>query len=145
MAVQGELFIRTEAPALGKAWLLGVFVDGVRVGKVRQGESGRFAVEPGTRSVRVGVGGGRSNTITVEVGEGAPCPVTAYNTGYSMMVTIVPLILGVLAFIPGFVFRLRAGVVAPAVVPEESVQGPAGLWWESDPKLAKRYGKSGTS
>ncbi|MCX4751350.1 hypothetical protein OG455_38615 [Kitasatospora sp. NBC_01287] len=148
----GILFVRAEAPSLKRAGVLGVFVDEVKVGEVRQGGAARFTVEAGPHTVRTRARGGRSNAVAVEVAEGAELALTSFSTGLSLLTAVLP-VLGPLSQIPGLVFRLRAEGedVAPrrpsAEAEEDAVydDGSGRPWWESDPKLAKRYGKSTAS
>lgn len=146
----GVVVVRTEAPPLRRAGTLDVLVDGELVGTIKQGRSDRFEVAPGPHTVRVGAGISRSNTLTVEVAEGGAHWVSAYGTGFALLAAVLPL-LYVVCVIPGLVFRLRPedDVTVPAEpLPPTAAGGDAtstGLWWESDPKLAKRFRKSGTS
>ncbi|WP_405582162.1 hypothetical protein [Streptomyces sp. NBC_01190] len=145
----GVVAVLAEAPPLRRAGKLGVVIDGQRVGEVRQGEIAQFSVEPGSHTVRVGSGGSRSNTLTVAVHDGATCRVVNSSTGLGTAAAIVPLLGVVMALIPGVVFRLRVHDPRPASAPAPGSRedgaatgGSVGLWWESDPVLAKRYRKA---
>ncbi|MFC6593869.1 hypothetical protein [Kitasatospora paranensis] len=148
----GTLVVRAEQALMGRARPLGVFVDGVRVAEVVRGGVARITVEPGRHEVRTGRGRLRSNSVAVDVREGAEFVVTAFGTGYEILIAVVP-VLGLLGLAPGVVLRLRAegdDVVPRGPGPEdardaEQGAGAGGLWWESDPQLAKRYRKSGAS
>ncbi|WP_327289503.1 hypothetical protein [Streptomyces sp. NBC_01198] len=142
----GVVAVWAEAPPLRKAGKLGVVIDGQRVGEVRQGEAAEFSVEPGSHTVRVAAGGSRSNTLTVSVDEGATCRLVNKSTGLSVAAAIVPVLGLVMMVCPGLVFRLRVHdprpVSAPVTGGAPAPAAAAGLWWESDPVLAKRYGKA---
>ncbi|MFC1416644.1 hypothetical protein [Streptacidiphilus cavernicola] len=136
----GAVFIRTEAPSLSKAGKLDVLVDGELVGTIKQGHAERFPVTPGPHTVRVGSGAGRSNVLTVEVPEDGTARLSAFSTGFALLVAVLPL-LYVVCFIPGLVNRLRAEADLDLPDPATAADGApgSGLWWESDPKLAKRF------
>ncbi|SCE50958.1 hypothetical protein GA0115240_172021 [Streptomyces sp. DvalAA-14] len=141
----GILAVLAEAPPLRRAGNLSVVVDGHKVGPVRQGEVAEFTVEPGPHSVRVTAGGNRSNAVAVTVTDGERCRIVSSSTGLGL-VAIVPLLGLILMLIPGSIFRLRPHVQrrAPAPAGQGSSGhegGSTGLWWESDPVLAKRYRK----
>ncbi|GAA2827095.1 hypothetical protein GCM10010441_59400 [Kitasatospora paracochleata] len=166
----GTIVVHAEPPGMNRARTLAVVVDGVAVGEVRQGDTARFEVPAGTRAVRV-VAKDRtgSNTVPVEVAEGRDCRVTARGTGLGATL-LLPLVAGfavppifavvtimvvgaVLYAVPGLLFRVRAEGDAepgPAVAPPgpaaaAAAEPGAGLWWESDPALAKRFAKRSES
>jgi hypothetical protein len=132
-----------EAPPLRRAGKLEVVIDGDKVGPVRQGEVAEFTAEPGPHTVRVSGGGSRSNTVAVTVAEGETCRLVTSSTGLSVVGAIVPVLGLVLGLVPGSIFRLRAHAKRPATAPAPAAragEGSAnGLWWESDPVLAKRF------
>lgn len=140
----GEMVIRAEAPPLRTAGTLGVVVDGERVGEVKQGGVARFPLDPGPHTVRVTVKGGRSKDVAFEMPEEGAFRIEVTSTGMSLLVGILP-ILYPLSFIPGFAHQVTARGVAPADVPAQAEAAdpgeaaPNGLWWQSDPKLAKRF------
>ncbi|MFJ9776729.1 hypothetical protein ACIRVF_36775 [Kitasatospora sp. NPDC101157] len=168
----GTVVVHAESPVValrrGCYW---VVIDGVRVGTVRRGATARFPVPAGTRTVRIAARDrSRSNTVSVEVGEDREFLVTSRSTGlvYALLVpplapvAMVPayyvfallLLMGAVFWaVPGLLFRLRA--VGDSALPAARAAGPAepageeqggtGLWWESDPALAKRFRKNGTS
>jgi hypothetical protein len=147
--VTGVVAVSAEAPPLRRAGKLGVVIDGHRVGEVKQGEVAEFSVEPGSHTVRVGAGGSRSNTLTVTVHDGATRQVVHTGTGLGTVALMVPLLGAVMALIPGAAFRLRvhhprpASATAPAGREDGAATGGSvGLWWESDPVLARRYRKA---
>jgi hypothetical protein len=147
--VTGVVAVLAEAPPLRRAGKLGVVIDGHCVGEVQQGEVAEFSVEPGSHTVRVGAGGSRSNTVTVAVHDGAACRVVNTGTGLGTAAAIVPILGVVMALIPGVVFRLRVHDPRPASAPAPGgfeggagTGGSVGLWWESDPVLARRYRKA---
>ncbi|TQF01829.1 hypothetical protein E6W39_05605 [Kitasatospora acidiphila] len=181
--MNGTIAVYAEPPGIGRAGKFWVIIDGVRVGRVRQGDAMRFAVAAGTHTVRVGSGDRttRSNTVTVAVAEGGESLVTARSTGLKFAL-IVPFLAGVVvprvyvlgfvvllaavfAAVPGVLFRVAVqglpepspvGPPAPpaadgepaaveAAVGETAAVGGSGLWWESDPALAKRYRKTADS
>lgn len=144
----GVVAVWAEAPPLRKAGKLRVVIDGHRVGEARQGEVAQFSVEPGSHTVRVGAPWSWSNTLTVAVDDGATCRVVNTGTGLGTVAAFVPVLGLVMAFIPGVVYRLRPHHPRPAPSPapvareEGAATGrSAGLWWESDPVLAKRLRK----
>ncbi|MBM9437221.1 hypothetical protein [Actinacidiphila bryophytorum] len=142
----GLIVVFAEAPPFGRAGKLGVVIDGHKVGPVRQGETAEFAVESGPHTVRVAGGGSRSNTVDVTVTDGGTCKIASSGTGLGAVATMVPLLGLVLGAFPGLVFRLRIHDPRPAPAPVHRVSdgdagGSTGLWWESDPVLAKRYRK----
>lgn len=143
----GFVLIRTEEPSLKRAAWLNVVIDDTTVGKVKQGGSAVFPVEPGRHSLRVSARGGRSNTMAIEVPEDGECRVRAFDTGYALLTAIVP-VLSFIAAVPGLIHRVRtdddtAAAPAPIATYEESIaESPAGLWWESDRALAKRIRKN---
>jgi hypothetical protein len=149
--LNGTIAVYAKPPAIGRAGLLWVVIDGERVGQVKQGEAGRFPVPVGPHTVRTALWDrSRSNTVTVEVAEGKDSLVTVGSTGLRYATLLAP-ILGVLLYaIPGALFWVRvadvpepaaADPVEPAVAGEQSAGG-SGLWWESDPALAKRFRKN---
>ncbi|MFD7450612.1 hypothetical protein [Kitasatospora sp. NPDC059827] len=168
----GTVVVHAESPVFGLTrHTFGVVVDGVRVGAVRQGDTARFPVQAGARAVRLATRDlSRSNTVTVEVGEDREFLVAGRGTGLGFAVLVpalapfamvpwpyvvaVILLMGVTLWtVPGLLFRVRAvgDSYLPAVHGDESA-GPAeeesvgnGLWWESDPALAKRLRKSAGS
>ncbi|RKE05073.1 hypothetical protein [Streptomyces sp. TLI_171] len=165
----GTIVVHAEQPGLGRAGTFGVVVDGVKVGRVKQGESAQFPASAGAHLVRVTAKDRtRSNTVSVEVAEGRDCSVTARGTGLGVALVLpllagiaVPpvfaiagiLLLGAVFFaVPGLMFRVRAdgapetegGVPHSARADTEDAEG-AGLWWESDPALAKRFQKGSGS
>lgn len=152
--MSGRVLVWAQAPPLRRAGKLTVVIDGAQVGQVKQGEVAPFTVEPGMHTVRVGVGSGRSNTVTVNVADGGTSRVANYSTGLSWVAAMIPLLGLVLVQIPGLIFRLQ--VQAPQPEPAQPTQpaqepareapaegsvssGSTGLWWESDPVLSKRY------
>jgi hypothetical protein len=150
--MSGVILVRADPPVIwlrraGKLW---VVIDGVRVGQVKQGSFARFPVEPGRHDIRVSGGGNRSKTVAVDVQDGKTCRVVAGGGEMSLLVSVVP-ILGILGVIPGLVFRVRveedeepvARAADAASVPGAGSSN--GLWWESDPKLAKRFQKHAES
>ncbi|MFE3876007.1 hypothetical protein ACFXPX_16635 [Kitasatospora sp. NPDC059146] len=172
----GTVVVHAESPlvALVKG-SYGVVIDGVRVGRVRQGAVARFPVPAGTHAVGLTVWDGtRSNAVTVEVGEDREFLLSGRGTGlgYAFLLpvlarTVLPwyytvvallLMLAAVRAVPGLTLRLRAvgDSYLPAVHGDEPA-GPAegesaegegagnGLWWESDPALAKRLRKSAGS
>ncbi len=163
----GTVVVYAEPPGLRRAWTLSVVVDGVKVGHAKQGTAARFPVAAGTHTVRVTAKDRtRSNAVAVEVVEGQDFLVTARGTGLTaalllplLAVFVVPGIY-VMAFVlltgalfyaaPGLLFRARADGdpelrTAQAAEPAEEEHGGTGLWWESDPALAKRYRKGADS
>ncbi|MFD9128273.1 hypothetical protein [Kitasatospora sp. NPDC059571] len=121
----GTILVHAEPAGLGRAGVLGVVVDGVAVGEVRQGGAARFAVAAGTHTVRVTtMDRARSNTVTVELTEGQEFVVTVRGTGLAIAVLLpvvtvtaapVALVLGaivllgvLLVALPGLLFRVRA-------------------------------------
>ncbi|MFF2817891.1 hypothetical protein ACFVT9_20490 [Kitasatospora cineracea] len=161
----GTIVVRAEQPGIGRAGTFGVLVDGVRVGQVRQGESARFPVPAGTHVVRVAAKDRTgSNPVTVRVAEGRDAPVTARGTGLGFALLLPPLagitvppvyavatmVLLAVVFrtVPGLMFRVRVedpeppAPHAPQAGAGEEGGGGAGLWWESDPALAKRFRKA---
>jgi hypothetical protein len=140
--VAGVVAVWAEAPPLRRAGRFTVVVDGHKVGLVRQGEVAEFPVEPGPHNVWVTGGGSRSNTVTVTATDGETCRVVSSSTGLSMLALLPPVGL-LLALIPGAMYRLRAHNPRPAAAAAAPPGGgsPSGLWWESDPVLAKRFRK----
>ncbi|SHL67193.1 hypothetical protein [Actinacidiphila paucisporea] len=143
------LVVLAEARPFGRAGKLGVVIDGHKVGPVRQGETAEFTVEPGPHTVRVTGGGNRSNTVDITVTDGEKYRIVSSSTGLFMAAAMVPLLALILWAFPGLVFRLRIHDPRPVQAPapedrasEGDMGGPTGPWWESDPVLAKRYGKS---
>jgi hypothetical protein len=141
-----------EAPPLRRAGKLNVVVDGRKAGTVKQGEAAEFAVEPGPHTVRVSAGGSRSRTVAVTVAEGETCRLACTGTGLGVAAAVVPLLGLILGLIPGLVFRLGIHPPRPAPTPppDDADTGTGtgtgasnGLWWESDPALAKRLRKAG--
>ncbi|MGC0316007.1 hypothetical protein [Kitasatospora acidiphila] len=180
--LNGTIAVYAEPPGIGRAGKFWVVIDGVRVGRVRQGDAMRFAVAAGTHTVRVGSGDRttRSNAVAVEVAEGGESLVAARSTGlkFALLVpflagVVVPrvyvlgfvvLLAAVFAAVPGVLFRVAVqslpepGSAGPATQPAadgepvavgaavgEAAVGGSGLWWESDPALAKRYRKAADS
>lgn len=144
------IMVFAEAPSLGRAGKLGVVIDGHKVGPVRQGETAEFTVEPGPHTVRVTGRGSRSNAVNVTVTSGGTYRIVSSGTGLHVVAAMVPLFGLILWAFPGLVFRLRIHDPSPAPAPapvdhvsDGDAGGPTGLWWESDPVLAKRYRKSG--
>ncbi|GAA2093726.1 hypothetical protein GCM10009759_20690 [Kitasatospora saccharophila] len=159
--------VRAQQPGIGRAGTFGVVVDGVRVGWVRQGESARFPVAPGPHAVRITARDRTgSNTVTAAATEGREVRVTARGTGLGIalllpllggiavppvyVVATIVLLAVVFRTVPGLMFRVRVddapeprSTAAPRVAAEEA-EG-AGLWWESDPALAKRFRKASGS
>ncbi|MBF9068951.1 hypothetical protein [Streptacidiphilus fuscans] len=143
----GEMVIRAEAPPLRTASVLGVLVDGERVGEVKQGSLARFPLDAGSHTVRVTAKGGRSNDVVIEMPEEGAYRVQVTSTGMSLLVGILPFLYVVFGFVPGLLMRVVAqGVVAegtPSQAAAEAVDpgeaAPNGLWWQADPKLAKRF------
>ncbi|MFF0296860.1 hypothetical protein ACFYST_22430 [Kitasatospora sp. NPDC004614] len=163
----GTIVVRAEQPGIGRAGNFIVVVDGAKVGQVRQGESARFPATVGTHQVQVtGKDRTSSNTVTVEVAEDRDFLVTARGTGLRVALllpvlagTAVPpvfaaaslLVLGAVFFlVPGLMFRVRAEgepelrPLREAAAGAEASDGN-GLWWESDPVLAKRFRKGADS
>jgi len=148
--VTAVVTVLAEAPPFGKAGKLGVVIDGHKVGPVRQGEIAQFTVEPGLHTVRVTGGGSRSNAVEITATDGGEYRMVSSGTGLGVVAAVVPLLGLVLWAFPGLVFRLRTHdprpVPAPAPAPVDQVSdgaaGQTGLWWESDPVLARRYRKS---
>lgn len=145
------IVVLAEARPFGRAGKLGVVIDGRKAGPVLQGETAQFTVAPGPHTVRVTGGGNRSNTVEITATDGAEYRLVNSHTGLTMAAAMVPLLALVLWAFPGTVFRLRIHDPRPAQVPapvdrasEPDPDGPTGLWWESDPVLAKRYGKKAT-
>ncbi|MFD5462931.1 hypothetical protein ACFWIQ_08885 [Kitasatospora sp. NPDC127059] len=149
----------------------GVEIDGVPVGRVKQGTLARFPVPAGLHTVRLATWDRtRSNTVTVEAGEGREFLLTGRGTGLRFAFLALPLarftvlpwygvaavllLMGAVFWaVPGLLFRLRvvgdsalpgAGPARPAE-PAEEEQGANGLWWETDPALAKRFRKDAAS
>ncbi|MFD7640827.1 hypothetical protein ACFV4P_09240 [Kitasatospora sp. NPDC059795] len=158
----GTVVVRAEQSGIGRAGTFTVLVDGEPVGRVRQGDVARFPAAAGTREVRVtSKDRTRSNALTVQVGEDSDTSITARSTGlgYALFLPVVAgftvppiyavttvFLLGAVFYLaPGLMFRLRAdpeplaALPAPAGAAEEG--GGSGLWWESDPALAKRFRK----
>lgn len=168
----GTILVYAEPAVFRRAGTLGVIVDGVKAGRVRQGTAARFPVAAGTHTVRVAARGRiRSTTVTVEVPEGRDSLVTARGTGLAVALLLPPvagatvpgpyvmgsvLLIGVLfnAF-PGLLFRVRAdGAPEPRTARDDRTardragdeeNGGTGLWWETDPALAKRFRKGAGS
>ncbi|MFC9328715.1 hypothetical protein [Kitasatospora sp. NPDC057015] len=163
----GTVVVHAEPPGIRRArGAFGVTVDGARVGQVGHGSTARFPVAAGAHTVRVTAKDGtRSNTVTVEVVEGREVLVTSRSTGLAVAILLpllagiaVPAIYAVAAVlltgalfhaVPGLMFRVRAEVApelrstrAAEPAGESGGQGQ-GLWWESDPALAKRFRKEG--
>lgn len=99
--------------------------------------------------MRITGGGSRSNAVDVTVTDGGEYRIVSSSTGLGVAAAMVPLLGLILWAFPGLVFRLRIHDPrpAPAPVPVDHVSdgdagGPTGLWWESDPVLAKRYRKT---
>lgn len=143
--MSGIVLVRAEPPSIWplNAGNLRVLIDGVQVGQVKQGSFERFTVEPGGHDIRVAGGGNRSRTVAVDVPDGGTCRVVAGGGATSFLVAVLP-VLAVLGVIPGLIFSLRVeedealaerGADAAAVPGAGSSNG---LWWESDPRLAKR-------
>ncbi|MFF9641471.1 hypothetical protein [Kitasatospora aureofaciens] len=117
----------------------------------------------------------RSNAVAVEVGEDREFLVTGRSTGflyaplvvgplahyatvawYCIAALTLPMYAALWA-VPGLLFRLRAvgdcalpparptGPAADRAGPAVGEDGGAGLWWESDPVLAKRLRKDAAS
>ncbi len=155
--------------------MFGVVVDGVRVGRVRHGGAARFQVAAGTHTVRVTAKDRtRSNTVTVEVIEGRELRITARGTGLAVA-ALLPVLAGIAVSlvyvlatvlltgalfyaVPGLLFRVRVddrgvpgtspaadAVHALAAGSAREEDAAAGLWWESDPVLAKRFRKGADS
>jgi len=166
----GTVVVYAEPPGIRRAWTFGVFIDGVKVGQVKQGTAARFPVAAGTHTFRVTAKDRTSsNTVTVEVVEGRNFLVTARGTGLTaalllpflagiavpgFYVMAVVLLTGALFYaVPGLLFRVRADGdhelrtvrdTQAAEAGEEEHSG-TGLWWESDPALAKRFRKGADS
>ncbi|MEU3492075.1 hypothetical protein [Kitasatospora cineracea] len=163
----GTIVVRAEQPGIGRAGTFGVLVDGVRAGQVRQGETARFPVPAGTHTVRVAAKDRTgSNAVTVRVAEDGDAPVTARGTGLGVAL-LLPLLAGitvppvyavatmvllavVFRTVPGLMFRVRVDDPEPPApqAPQAGAgegSGGAGLWWESDPALAKRFRKAADS
>lgn len=143
----GLVVLFAEAPPFGRTGKLGVVIDGHKVGPVRQGETAEFTVEPGPHTVRVTGGGSRSNTVDVTVTDGGTYKIASSATGLGVVAAMVPLLGLILWAFPGLAFRLRIHDPRPAPAPvtpssDGDASGPTGLWWESDPVLAKRYRKN---
>ncbi|WP_371614093.1 hypothetical protein [Streptomyces sp. NBC_00454] len=159
----GTVVVRAEQPGLGRAGAFSVVVDKMTVGRVDQGTTARFFVAVGTHEVRVtGRDRTRSNTVTVDVAEGQDVLVAAQGTGLKAAI-LLPLLAGISvpAFyvvatilltgalfyaVPGLLFRVRvfggAELRSTQDVPGvEEEQSGTGLWWETDPALAKRFRK----
>lgn len=141
--------VLAEAPPFGRAGKLGVVIDGHKVGLVRQGETAEFTVGSGRHTVRVTGGGSRSNAVDLTATDDGKYRLVSSGTGLSVAAAMVPLLGLVLWAFPGLVFRLRIHDPGPAQAPapadhvnDGDTGGPTGLWWESDPVLAKRYRKS---
>ncbi|MFJ3641563.1 hypothetical protein ACIPRD_17620 [Streptomyces sp. NPDC090108] len=161
----GTIAVYAHPPRFRRGGVFAVAVDGVTAGHVRQGEAARFPVTPGTHTVRIlAKDRTRSNTVTVDVVEGRDFLVTTRSTGL-IAGFLIPLVLG-FSFpyaytlgallllgaacwaVPGLLFRVRAeGVHERRTARSDTGTGtpagndaPAGngLWWESDPVLAKR-------
>ncbi|MFI9366771.1 hypothetical protein ACIG5E_37865 [Kitasatospora sp. NPDC053057] len=171
----GTVVVHAEPPliALRKGWYW-VVIDGVRVGGVKQGGTARFPVPAGTHTVRISAWDRtRSNAVTVEVGEDREFLVTGRGTGsrwvllvpslahyamipwYCIAAVMLPMYAALWA-VPGLMFRVRA--VGDSALPSAEPARPAepadpagkehggnGLWWESDPALAKRFRKNTAS
>ncbi|MBD0692944.1 hypothetical protein [Streptomyces sp. CBMA123] len=164
--------VHAEPPLVAlRRGCLGVEIDGVPVGKVKQGAIARFPVPAGTHTVRLTTWDRtRSNTVTVEAVEDREFLLTGRATGYGFAFLVVPLVratmipwpyaavllllmVAVFWSVPGLLFRLRA--VGDSLLPSARGAEPArpaeegsadsGLWWESDPALAKRFGKNAAS
>ncbi|MGW6685526.1 hypothetical protein [Streptomyces sp. NPDC054961] len=165
--MSGTIVVRAEQPGLGRAGTFDVVVGDVTVGRVGQGAAARFPVAVGTHTVRVvGKDRSRSNTATVDVAEGQDVLVTAQGTGLKAAV-LLPLLAGISVpaiyvvasiavigalfyAVPGLLFRVRTdrdaepATTGDARTPEEEHSG-TGLWWETDPALAKRLRKNAAS
>ncbi|MFF2078012.1 hypothetical protein ACFVXG_25050 [Kitasatospora sp. NPDC058162] len=168
----GTVVVHAERPFLA-LWRgsFGVEIDGVRVGSVRQGALARFPVPAGVHTVRLAAWDRtRSNTVAVEVGEDREFLVTARGSGLRFAFAALPLaraaqipwyyvsavalaMAAVFWAVPGLRFRVRAvgdsylpadRTAESAGLPEEE-HGGNGLWWESDPALAKRFRKDTAS
>ena len=149
----GVVAVWAEAPPFRSAGKLNVLIDGKKAGEVRQGQVAEFTAEEGRHTVRVRAGGSRSNSVTVTVRDDTTCRVVSTSTGLSAVAVMVPILGLVMSVVPGLVFRLRrhhprpAQAAAPAQTTasapgEGGASGYTGLWWESDPVLAKRFRKS---
>ncbi|MGW2377700.1 hypothetical protein [Kitasatospora sp. NPDC001683] len=163
----GTVVVHAERPliVLREGWYR-VVIDGVRVGGVRQGGTARFPVPAGTHTVRLAAWDRtRSNTVTVEVAEDREFLVAGRGTGlrfapfvvaplaraamvpwYYVVAVTLPMLAALWA-VPGLVFRVRAVgdcalPTARAADPADEEHGGDGLWWESDPALAKRFRKN---
>ncbi|MFE0459647.1 hypothetical protein ACFW1A_10340 [Kitasatospora sp. NPDC058965] len=158
--------VYAEPPRFSRAGRFRVVIDGVFVGRVRQGEAARFPVSPGRHTVRVtALDRTRSNTVTAEVAEGQEFLVSARSTGLRLAAVLplgccmgVPPIYGLVTALllavlghalPGVLFRAGA-LGTPAAAEESPAPTPSApaapepvsaLWWENDPALAKRYRK----
>ncbi|MFJ9692489.1 hypothetical protein [Kitasatospora sp. NPDC101183] len=155
--------VHAEPPKFGRRGTFRVVVDDVLAGQVKQGETLRVPVPAGAHTVRVTAKDRvRSNTLTVQAVEGLEHVVAARGTGLhialallvGVSVAAVPwgglvaalVVAAVLYAVPGLLFRVHPVAVPQpwsAPVPEQPQAG--GLWWESDPALAKRYRKDGTA
>ncbi|ARP70003.1 hypothetical protein LK07_09645 [Streptomyces pluripotens] len=169
--MSGTVVVHAEPPGgIRRAGTFRVVVDGVKAGQVKQGTTVRLPVPAGTHTVRVtGRDRTRSNTVTVEVAEGRDVLVTARGTGMVAFLAL-PFMVGaalprgyglalflltavVVFAVPGLMFRvrddgdpeLRTTRPAPADGAGEEEHGGIGLWWESDPVLAKRFRRSSGS
>ncbi|MFG2821916.1 hypothetical protein ACGFX4_21125 [Kitasatospora sp. NPDC048365] len=168
----GTIVVHAEAPRIGRAGTLLVTIDGTPAGDVRQGHTARFPATAGTHRVRVHTKDRTSsNVITANVTDEQECLLRARGTGLGHTVFLVPLaglvtpplftVLTVLLFavllqtVPGLLFRLRHDETATASADPDPGSGSdsagdgesnsTGLWWESDPVLAKRYRKDSGS
>ncbi|WP_330460645.1 hypothetical protein OIB37_29460 [Streptomyces sp. NBC_00820] len=164
----GTIAVYAEPPRLRRGGTFKVAIDGVTVGQVRQGDAARFPVAAGRHTVRVlAKDRTRSNTVTVDVAENQDFLVTTRSTGL-MVATLLPFLAGaafphlyvigavlliaaVFYAVPGLLFRVRAdgdterrASRASGETADELPNG-SGLWWESDPVLAKRYRKDSAS
>ena len=81
---------------------VGITVDGVRLGRVRQGQAQRLLLAPGVHTLRVAGLWGRSNVVDIDVEEGTEHRFTAVSTGaWTFFVATATFMFGFFLFVPG--------------------------------------------
>lgn len=124
---------------------IGITVDGVRLGRVTQGQTQQLLLAPGAHTLRVAGLWGRSNVVDIDVQEGTEHRFTAVSTGawtfflatatfmFGFFLFVpdvgtaylaVVATMGLLALAPGTVFRVRA-----AVAPTDGDQPREASFW----------------
>ena len=155
----GTVTVVVAPPTLGRAGRLRVEVNGVKVGKVRQGTSLELALNPGVHRFRVWGGGFHSRAVSLSVTDDSQqqlyagvrfgAPLIWAMVVLALIVTVkAPLafvIIAATALIPGHYYYLRPTAMSPSAealedAEEEGAAAASGEpWWVNDPNLAKRY------